>query len=116
MKWIIYLVYNVVSLKLITFILGYLNTYLNSTFIPGSFRWGVDGKLKEDQTLFGICQYAISNIEVLILIFPLYFLNRWYLSHYVKAENISKILYWTILVCLVALLIWIFRYFYFIYK
>lgn len=116
MKWIIYLVYNIAWLKVVTFLLGYLHTYINGILIPNSFRWGANNKLKENLALYGICQYIISNIEVVMLLVPLYPINKWYLSANTRIESETKVSTWTMIICLAILCIWVFRLYYLIYK
>ena len=78
-KYIILFVINVFFLRVIYFILDYLNIYFNSKLIPKSLKWDESGHLKENLGDFKFAQILVSNIESLIFIILLYFFNKWFL-------------------------------------
>ena len=109
--------YNILSLFLSIKIISYLNTYINSIFIPNNFRWNNEGVLRTDLTLFGLTQFVIANIEAHVLLVVMYFINRSYVGKIVDIqENGIVVVLWTEAILYFVLYILIFRYFYYIYK
>ncbi len=93
-SYIIYGFYNLIFQGLSIWFLLYANTYLNGFLIPKSFRWK-DGKLREDLTALAISQTTILIIEATLLLLLLYYVNKWFLSNIIKAENVNSIAIWT---------------------
>lgn len=116
-KLILYGVYNILVVVLFVQIISFLNTYVNTLFIPKSFRWNENGVLREDLTLFGITQFLIANIEALVLVVGMYFINKVYLGNFVNIrENGEAIAFWTGVLLYLTLYIFVFRHFYYIYR
>ncbi len=114
---LLYGCYNIFSIIVSIYVISFLNTYVNSFFIPNGFRWNDEGVLRDDLTLFGITQFVITNIEALLIIVAMYFINKYYLGRVVKVgENGKAIVFWTEVTLCIAFYVLIFRYFYFIYK
>jgi hypothetical protein len=63
-------------------------------FIPNSFQWK-DGKLRDDLAIFNISQIVILILESAILLFIIYFINKWYLANIMKVSNNRAIALWT---------------------
>lgn len=91
---IIFGIYNLIYQVFIICFLFYANTFLNFFFIPDSFMWK-DGKPREDTLYWTITQTAILIIEAVLLIFLIYFVNKWFLSNVEKLSNSNSIAIWT---------------------
>ena len=116
-KLILYGFYNVVWIIFSMQIISYCNMYINSFFIPTSFRWNEQGGLRDELTLFGITQFMIANIESITLAIVMYFVNKFYLINVLNIrEHSGAIALWTAILTYIALYLLIFRYFYFIYR
>jgi len=46
--------------------------------------------LRDDLTLFGITQFVITNIEALLIIVAMFFMNKYYLGRVVKVGEKGK--------------------------
>jgi len=116
-KYLFYGVYNIIWIKFSIYVISFLNTYINSIFIPKSFEWHDNRHLRDDLTLFGISQFVIANVEGLLFLTIIYFINKWYLERVVEVkENNLVIANWTGVVMFIVMFVLIFRYFYFIYR
>ena len=93
-SYIIYGIYNLIYQLFIMCFLFYANTYLNAAFFPDSWIWK-DGKLREDTGWLVIPQSLILIIEAALLIFLIYYMNKWYLLSIAKSNNSHSIAAWT---------------------
>jgi hypothetical protein len=74
MRYLLYVIYNVVYLIFLLWALIYSHIYINVIFIPNSFQWK-DGKLRDDLAIFNISQIVILILESAILLFIIYFIT-----------------------------------------
>ena len=105
-SYIIYIVYNFIYQILSIGFLFFSNTYLNSLVIPDSFRWK-DGKLREDLTGLVIAQTFVLILEATLLTILLYYINKWYISQIVKANNSNTVVLWTVSIYAIITLVFI---------
>ncbi|MBL4707069.1 MAG: hypothetical protein JKY48_01325 [Flavobacteriales bacterium] len=92
MKYILVGVINAVWLWFtIDFLKYFLYVYINSMFIPSSYRWE-SGKVRDCLSMWAIQQFIITNIEILLFILLAYLFNRWFLrkSKLLEEEVKSK--------------------------
>jgi len=68
----------------------FAHVYLNSAFIPKSFRWE-NGRLKDDLRLFKYSMIILDLIEIGLLIFILYYINMWFLTKTNYLKNKFKL-------------------------
>ncbi|MBR9833223.1 hypothetical protein GYB57_13845 [bacterium] len=94
MRIAIYIIYNIVYLIGSVWFLLYANTYLNSKFIPDSLRWQ-DGQVREDLTWFGITLFVLLLLELIVIGFVNYRLNKWYVGNFMTLNSVNNVLWAT---------------------
>lgn len=113
-KYIFYIVYNLIYQLLSFCFFVYANTYLNEAFVPDNLIWKNNQRRVDKTGLMGtaIFQTLILLIEAAILILIIYFINRWFLSYVLRKSSPNKVLSWTVRIniilsiCFIAVLIW----------
>jgi hypothetical protein len=93
-NFIIYGFYNLIYQILSICFLFYANTFLNGFLIPNSFLWE-NHKPKENLIPAAIMQTVILIVETVLLMFLMYYINKWYLSSVAKSNNSNNIALWT---------------------
>lgn len=93
MKFIIFGIYNLAYQAITIMFLLYANTYLNNFFIPEKFRWD-GGEIRKNLTPLAITQTVILSIEAIILLALLHYLNKLYISSFLKENSIANIGFW----------------------
>jgi hypothetical protein len=112
-KYIVYVFYNILYQLMLIWFLSYANTYLNDFFIPSSFRWE-DNQVRRNLIPYGIIQTTILALETVILILPIYFFNKYFLTQ-VSSNNPRKIAIYTRTTNIIITFLFIGIYMYLIY-
>jgi heme/copper-type cytochrome/quinol oxidase subunit 3 len=90
--------------QLATFLfLFFANTYLNSLLIPDSLKWK-DGKLRTDFTGLAVIQTIILLVEVIVLMWLMYQINKRVLSNSIAWWTAG--IYLTLSVICIAIIIY----------
>lgn len=95
MQYVAYGIYNIAYLAISAVFYLYANTYLNIRIIPNSLRWR-DGHVRQDLTGQAIAQSVVLLVEVAILAYLLWVLNKWFLSTVIKSESALSIATWSV--------------------
>lgn len=94
MKYITYGAYNLVYQGASLFLLFYASSFINERFIPDNLYWE-NGKPREDLTTYTLWHFAILVIEVVLLTFLIYYVNKLYLGKVTSTTIPIKIATWT---------------------
>ncbi len=75
----IYALYHILYAIFANWIILFAHVYINGALVPDSFRWE-NGSLKEDQTLFLSSLLFWDAIELGIVLYVFYRINKWFLD------------------------------------
>lgn len=96
LKYLIYIGYNFLYLKIACFLLLYFETYVNGSLIPDKFIWNKDGTRRNHPVIWGTLEdLALLILESALLLLLLYYINKLFLRKVVKSTG-NIVARWTI--------------------
>jgi len=87
MQYLVYSIYNFLSLAFTLWVLLFMNTYINQLLIPAFLRRSFASEM--------LVRFFLANLEAGVLTSLVYLLNRWYIEQFIGHGRRNSLAAWT---------------------